>query len=159
MIEDHIPYVKRRVAWWSARWPGRAEDFLSAAYLKLVEVYPKIQENETPEAYLYTAINNAILDFLSKDSLIAVPAKKRRAGLSIEYDVFIDAVGAGAAEQAEFDELLAAICETYQDRAIFELIMKGYSYREIGQILAIGLATINRTLRRARKRAKNYVKA
>jgi len=155
MIEGYMPLVHGKVNKWLQIYPGlkyMSDDMVSEGYLAVVEAIDAIAKSDKPvssnvTAYVSVAVVNAIGDFLDSNDIIRVPRSSDDPAPAIEPLSFENhAPGSGHACQhahMEFWELIDKSCFTDEERAIVDLLSRGYNEREIAQQLDMSRSTVN----------------
>lgn len=152
MIEGYIRLVHSKVNKWLQLYPTLEyleEEMVSEGYLAVVMAVDTIKRRGTPDnsnvtAYISVAIVNAIGKYLDENStLIRVPKCSDEDSPVIEQIFDRPQPSSDPSASIELADMLAAACSTQEDRAIVDLLSKGYTEREVSAQLDIPQSTVN----------------
>ncbi len=148
MIEGYIPLVKSKVTKWLNLYPSlenARDDMLSEGYLAVVKAVNSIATThiDNVTAYVSVAIVHHIGDFLDKNYIIRVPWSSDEDPPNVEpiFEPSVKIAEPGAV--LEIMDMIEAACLTDEDRAIVDLLSRGYTEREISAQLDIPQSTVN----------------
>jgi RNA polymerase sigma factor (sigma-70 family) len=129
---------------------NKARDIVQDTYAKLWENLSDVQSTNA-KSYMFTIAYNAMIDHLRRDS------KQTQFEESNEYEINeMGHLGRYSDKKEVMDAALARLPE--QQRAAITLRdYEGYSYEEIGKILAIDSDVVKTYVFRARKHLKKYL--
>jgi RNA polymerase sigma-70 factor (ECF subfamily) len=129
--------------------PAQAEELTQDAFLQMHRVLQRGQTIENPRAWLYRVAHNAALNQIKSQQFI----------LPVEGDMWEDLCRAlpdaglnpeqSLLEQEKLDRLRRAMGRlTESERQCLHLRTKGLRYREIAEIVGLGVSTVAETLYR-----------
>lgn len=151
MIEGYMPLVVSKVSKWVSIYPSLKHlftDMVSEGYVAVVKSVDAIGQGETPEnsnvtAYVVTAIVNTVGEFLSDKDLIRVPRTSTETSPTIEQLFETSLIHSNTSPTLDTEDMIAASCQTDQDRAVVDLLSRGYTEREIASQLDISQTTVH----------------
>jgi RNA polymerase sigma factor (sigma-70 family) len=151
MIEGYMPLVRSKVKKWVTLYPSLEhlkEDMTSEGDLAVVRAIDSIKRGERPDSsnvtgYVSVSIVNAIGEFLDTSTLIRIPRWTDETCPVIEtlYEVGLQVQPPN--EEVELRDLLDTVCQSDQDRAIVDLLSRGYTEREVASQLDMAQQTVN----------------
>jgi RNA polymerase sigma factor (sigma-70 family) len=150
MIEGYMPLVHSKVNKWLKLYPGLAyvaDDMISEGYFAIVRAIESIQVGERPDssnvtAYVSAAIVHGIGEFLDNNHTIRVPRSSNKDIPTME-PIFETGSFHAYHDEIELQDLLETACRTNEDKAIVNLLSRGYTEREVGNRLDIAQSTVN----------------
>lgn len=152
MIEGYMPLVHSKVNKWINIYPSLEyleEEMVSEGYLAVVTAVVSIERGNKPAnsnvtAYVSVAIVNAIGKFLDENStMIRIPKCSDASPPVIEQIFDRPQRESDPTAMLEVSDLLTAACVSDEDRAIVDLLSKGYTEREVSAQLDIPQSTVN----------------
>lgn len=151
MIEGYMPLVHSKVNKWINIYPSLEyveEDMVSEGYLAVVKAINSIESGEYPPnsnvtAYVSVAIVHTIGDFLDSVATIRVPRRADADPPVVEQIFDRPSTSSDPTAMLEVSDLLEAACVSDEDRAIVDLLSKGYTEREVSAQLDIPQSTVN----------------
>lgn len=149
MIIGYMPLVHSKVNKWIQIYPGLeylVNDMESEGYLAVVRAIDRIAKGEQPDntnitAYVSVAIINGIGDFLDNSDFIRIPRSSEEDSPMIEP--IFDKAQSESGGLTDVKDMLSYICQTDEDRAIVDLLSRGYTEREVASELDMAQSTIN----------------
>jgi hypothetical protein len=151
MIQGYMSLVHSKVNKWIQIYPGLeylSDDMESEGYLAVIRAVDRIATGERPEntnvtAYVSVAIINGIGDFLDNSGFIRIPRSSDEEPPTVE-PIFEKALSNDpVCGVVDIKDTLDHICRTDEERAIVDLLSRGYTEREVGSQLDMAQSTVN----------------
>lgn len=144
-IVDYMEYAKSRARWWASKHPYLREDIMATAMLALVKAFDQ-RVPQTPKAFVSAAVNNAVKDLLTRNSIIYVPwdeikrRKEAKESLATLPSAHCDGECRDTPDnhspptwmEMQADDVASLLELTDREHRILELKIDGYTNAEIG---------------------------